>query len=166
MLQALRECNVQLNDAAQALFADCRFTTLKQPQVVELALVSVADLGLPDGATYEQLIHRALDSGLVECPLELGPRLRVQFLNQPEAAAEVPERRHRAPHGSITVASSPLDELDETPKGFYLRRMDGVLWLRGYFSWSGHVWSPDDVFAFSRRSGSSAAEPSDGAESR
>jgi hypothetical protein len=48
------------------------------------------------------------------------------------------------------VASRPLDESEETPKGFYLRRNDGVLWLRGYWSHAGHLWSPEDLLVFSR----------------
>jgi hypothetical protein len=63
---------------------------------------------------------------------------------------EAPATRHRAPAGSITIASSPLDDRDETPKGFYLRRVDGTLWLRGYRSSPAHVWDPEDVFVFSR----------------
>jgi hypothetical protein len=32
-----------------------------------------------------------------------------------------------------------------------LRRIEGDLWLRGYQSWPGHHWSPQDVFVFVRR---------------
>jgi hypothetical protein len=73
----------------------------------------------------------------------------LQFLNQPEGSAGLPETHHRAPFGAITVASTPLDDCDETPKGFDLRRMDGVLWLRGYWSWPGHIWNPEDVLVLS-----------------
>ena len=112
--------------------------------------MSVAELGFADGATYGQLTVRALDFGLVECPLELGPHLRTQFLNQPESGDGSPLTHGRAPAGSITVASPPLDESDDTPKGFYLRRVDGVLWLRGYWSWDGHIWGPTDLLLFAR----------------
>jgi hypothetical protein len=44
--------------------------------------------------------------------------------------------------------SAALVEDDEFPKGFYLRRIDGVLWLRGYRSGPAHVWSPDDRLVF------------------
>ena len=115
----------------------------------------MAELGFGGGATYEQLTARALESGLVECPLELGPHLRVQFLDQPEGVAGSSSTPHRAPPGSITVASRPLDASDETPKGFYLRCVQGVSWLRGYRSWPGHLWSPEDVLVFAR--GRSAA---------
>jgi hypothetical protein len=73
----------------------------------------------------------------------------MQFLDQPEGVDALPLTGRRAPRGSITVASLPLDDSDETPKGFYLRCMDGVLWLRGYWSSPGHMWSPEDVLVFS-----------------
>jgi hypothetical protein len=150
LLHLLRERSVQLNRAAEALFDDPRFRPLSHSTVIEIAVLSVADLGFGQGATYQQLVARALESGLVECPLELGPQLRLQFLDQPEGPADSPTTERRAPPGSITVASAPLDDRDETPKGFYLRRFDGVLWLRGYWSWPGHLWSPEGVLVFSR----------------
>ena len=150
LFQALCRHNVHFNQAAEALFDDPRFTPLAQGKVIEIAAISVSGLGFEEGATYEQLTARALESGLVECPLELAPHLRMQFLDQPEGSAGFPVTQHRAPPGSITVASSPLDDRDETPKGFYLRRIDGVLWLRGYWSSPGNLWSPGDVFVFSR----------------
>ena len=150
LLRALRERNVQFNNAAEALFEDRRFTTLGRQHLIEIAALSVAELGFGEGATYGQLIARALESGLIECPLEIGPHLRLQFLDQPDGADGMPLTHGRAPPGSITVASPPLDDTDETPKGFYLRRVDGALSLRGYWSWSGHIWSPEDVLVFSR----------------
>jgi hypothetical protein len=84
------------------------------------------------------------------CPLELGPHPRLQFLDQPEGHLGHPSSKHRAPHGSITVASRPLTEDYETPKGFYLRRIDGVLWLRGYCSAPDDIWNPEDRLVFCR----------------
>lgn len=150
LVRALRERNVQLNQAAEALFEDDRFTTRIRSAVIEIACRSVADLGFGRGATYDQLIARALRSGLVECPLELGPHLRLQLPGQPEGSEGSPATAHRAPPGSITVASPPLDDRDETPKGFYLQRIDGVLWLRGYWSSPDHVWRPEDLLVFAR----------------
>jgi len=148
--QALRDQSVQLNRAAEDLLEDRRFTTLSRRRVVEIAALTVAELGFAEGATCDQLTARALASGWVACPLELGPHLRLQFLDQAEGSVGFPAIQHRAPPGSITVASSPLDDLDETPKGFYLRRIDGVLWLRGYWSDPENVWRPDDVLIFAR----------------
>jgi hypothetical protein len=44
--------------------------------------------------------------------------------------------------------SAPLAADDDIPKGFCLRRIDGVLWLRGYRSGPEHIWSPDDRLIF------------------
>jgi len=149
LLAAVRQHNIRLNAAADALFADHRFTTLDRSRVVEIVARSVTDLGFVRGATYRALTTRASALGLVECPLEVGPHFRLQFLDQPEAPAESRAATRRAPPGSITIASPPLDDSDETPKGFYLMRFDGALWLRGYWAGADHVWSPEDVLLFS-----------------
>jgi hypothetical protein len=150
LAKALGEQSVRLNQAAEALFEDRRFTTLKRQQVIQIAALSVADLGLHDGGTFGEFTARALEAGLFECPLEMGPHLRTQFLDQPKGEYGIPRTDGRAPRGSFTVASSPLDDDAATPKGFYLTCVDGVLWLRGYWSSPDHVWSPEDVLVFSR----------------
>lgn len=152
LAQALGEQSVHLNQAAEALFEDRRFTPLKRQQVIQIAALSVADLGLRDGGTYGELTARALEAELFECPLELGPHLRMQFLDQPKGESRTPRRDGRAPRGSFTVTSSPLDDNAATPKGFYLTCVDGVLWLRGYWSSPDHLFSPEDVLVFSRGS--------------
>jgi hypothetical protein len=146
LLDGLRACKVQLNRTAEVLFEDRRFTVHGEIEIIEITCLSVAELGLTDGATYGVLVEQARRMGLIECPLELGPHLRMQFLEQPEAARTA--KSHAAPPGSITVASPPLDQSEETPKGFYLRRAEGVLWLRGYWCSSDVIWKPRDVFVF------------------
>jgi len=162
LLALLREHGVRLNEAAEALFEDPRFTTPGRRRVVGIAALSVAELGFGDGARYGQLIARARESGLVECPLELGPHLRLQFPEQPAVADGLPSTRGRAPPGSLTITSPPLDEDEATPKGFYLRRVANVSWLRAYRSGSGHVWSPEDLLVFSKGIPARAAAGAEG----
>lgn len=152
LLRALRARDVRVNEAAAALFEDPRFRPESRERLVGIALRAVAALGFAAGATHAQILARALESGLAECPLELGPHLRLQYLQRLEAAHEASPSRGQAPPGSITVMSPPLDDRDETPKGFYLRRVDGVSWLRGYWSSPGHVWAPGDLLVFARAS--------------
>jgi hypothetical protein len=151
LLQRLEASRVELNDAGRVLFADPRFLTSESPSVVETVETSVAALGFPDGATYSQILEAAVCRKLDLCPLELGPHFRLQYLGQPEGFVGQSASQHRAPPGSITVASQPLSEDDNIPKGFYLRRISGVLWLRGYHSGPEHVWSPEDRFLFCNR---------------
>ena len=96
-----------------------------------------------------EILARAGGLGLGLCPPELGPWLRLEYLDQPEGNAGQPARPGLAPAGAITIVSAALVEDDGFPKGFYLRRSDGVPWLRGYRSGPAHVWSPDDRLIFS-----------------
>lgn len=139
---------IKLNEAAQTLFAHEGFTTSESSYSVETAEITVGALGYSNGAAIAQIFDKAQDVGLSLCPLELGPHLRLQFLDQAEGSLGQPPSRHRAPPGSLTIASRPLTEDDDVPKGFYLRRIDGVLWLRGYHSGSEHLWSPEDHLIF------------------
>lgn len=107
------------------------------------------ELGFPEGGVTAAVHRRASDHGLSVCPLELGPHMRLQTLDQPEAPFEA--SRHRAPPGSITIASAPLSSDPAVPQGFYLRRVDGTLWLRGYRCAAEHVWSAGDRLLFCRR---------------
>ena len=149
----LQRNSIQLNEYARNLFALSGFTTA--PAASRLATVElvVAHLGFLRGATTGQIHERAAELGLTLCPLELGPHLRLQYLDQPEGHLGHPPSKHRAPPGSITVASRPLTDDVDTPKGFYLRRIDGVLWLRGYRCAPDDIWRPEDRLVFCRPPG-------------
>ena len=153
LLATLRAHEILLNQAAEELFADHRFEPSRQAKVIGIEALTVSDLGFREGGTYGQLAARALEFGLVECPLELGPYLRLQFLNQPEAPVGHSLTKRGAPSGAITIASMPLDKTDKAPKGFYLRHVDGSRWLRGYWAELDHVWSQEAVWVFSREGG-------------
>jgi len=144
----LQKAGIRFNEAAESLFRDDRFVTTPDDALLETVEASAGDLGLRDGATFAAIVDRAASIGLTMCPLELGPYLRLQFTDQAEGFVGKPLTSHCAPPGSITVASAPLADDDETPKGFYLRRIDSVLWLRGYRASPDHLYSANDVFVF------------------
>jgi hypothetical protein len=148
LLERLAQNGVELNEAARILFASDKFVTsgvCAQLRTVELR---VRQLGFPKGATTPDLYASAIRLGLRLCPLELGPHLRLQFLEQPEGFLGQPVRQDRAPPGAITIASETLSDDDHFPKGFYLRRINGTLWLRGYWSGPEHICDADDHFVF------------------
>ncbi|MBH9579447.1 hypothetical protein [Inhella proteolytica] len=147
LLQRLAAAQVKMNLAGQQLFADERFRTAAQPEQIQVQQISVADLGLPDGGVMAQILAAAAGRGLQPCPLELGPHLRL-LLDQAEGALGFAPTRNQSPPGAITVVSAPLCEDDAVPKGFYLRRIEGVLWLRGYWSSAEHVRRPDEQLVF------------------
>jgi len=150
LLAEIENTGIQLNEAARVLFAHDKFATSQAVSTLETVELSVANLGCAQGANIAQIHDRAAALGLSLCPLELGPHLRLQYLDQPEGYLGHPPSQHRAPPGSLTVASRELTDDVEIPKGFYLRRIEGVLWLRGYWSGLDHIWSPADRLVFCR----------------
>ena len=148
LLQQLERNAISLNESAHTLFASDRFTTAQTRRSLTTVELTVRDLGCPQGATTAEIYARAAALGLGLCPLELGPHLRLQYLDQPEGYWGQPLRQHQAPSGSITIASEPLTPDDDFPKGFYLRRIKGELWLRGYRAGPDHVWEADDHLLF------------------
>lgn len=150
LLQQLRDNHVSLNESADRLFASDRFTTAPTRHALTTVELTVRALGFPRGATSAELYAEAAALGLGLCPLELGPHFRLSYLDQPEGYWGQPLREHQAPSGSITVASEPLVSDDDFPKGFYLRRIQGALWLRGYRSGPEHVWEAEDHLLFCR----------------
>lgn len=136
LLQRLGEQSIRLNDYATSLFADPDFMTSREPAELRVAFVSLTEIGLPNGGRYTEILAQAADTGLEACPLELAPHLRLDYQDQPEG-----------PY--LTVASLELRAGPETPNGFYLRRLNGELWLRGYESGPENIYQPDfSRFAF------------------
>lgn len=112
--------------------------------------LTVRDLGFPQGATTADLCAQAVLLGLQLCPLELGPHLRLHYLDQPKGYWGQPIRQHQAPSRSITILSASLLEDDDFPKGFYIRKIKGELWIRGYRARVDHLWEADDHLLFCR----------------
>ena len=145
---ALRAQGIHLNRGAEELFADARFRPATETREWVIRALSVEDLGFASGATFPQLLDAAAARGLAPAPLELAAYLRMQFMDQAPAPPDPPGKERRAPSGSLTVVSHPLDAGGAGPRGFYLRHADGVLWLRGYWADDAHVWSPGDRLVF------------------
>lgn len=147
LIHNLQKQSILMNEFGKMLFADNKFATSVSKYTLETVELTVQDLGLLEGGTISQIFSRANQLDLKSCPLELGPFLRLGYLDQPESGL-YSHQQDQAPNGSITVASEILTEDDKFPKGFYLRRIDGVLWLRGYICDDQHVWEPSDHFIF------------------
>ncbi|MBX3374915.1 MAG: hypothetical protein KF817_13875 [Phycisphaeraceae bacterium] len=145
LLERLRNAGVEINAIGLELFEDDRFQTLDGVSVIALVRTTVADLGLRDGGVFVHVVQAARARGLALCPLEVGPSLRLVMTDQAEGARGFEQTPHRAPPGSITVLSPPLREDRDEYRGFYLRRIDGILWLRGFRAEAGHVWRPEDM---------------------
>ena len=145
LLARLKAQQVALNEHAQTLFASDLFAVAEIAQDIRVCEVSVAELALPAGGTWQALIDAAEVRGLKPCPMETAAYLRLALTDQQEDPSDALTGAGRAPAGALTVISPPLSKDADFPRGFYLRRLDGVDWLRGYRSDEAHVWLPDAV---------------------
>lgn len=146
LLGALEASGVGLNAHAETLLHREEFDGRDREAVV-VTERTVAGLGFPDGATLPEIFRGARDQDLLLCPLATAPYLRLAWDEQASAPDSVMSAG-RAPTDSLTVASEVPSADHEFPKGFYLRRVDGEQWLRGYRCDDEHVWAADDRFLF------------------
>jgi hypothetical protein len=127
----LASASVSLNAYAEQLFEAPEFTVSAYPRQIALITVSLSDLGLHSGGTLPDIFERASTHGYDLCPLEVAPHLRLEFLDQ-------------SPGPYLTIASPrPRPHDMDFPAGFYVRRLDDGLWLRGYRTDDDWVFPPD-----------------------
>jgi len=148
LIERLATAGIEMNSIALAMLEDDSFRMQEQPATFEVELRTLNELGLPDGGTLAQAIDAATALGFGLCPRELGPYLRLAYMDQEEGSVGYEATRHQAPPGSITVVDQRPKEDESEYQGLYLRRIEGKLWLRGYRSWSGHLWQPQDTLVF------------------
>ncbi len=100
----------------------------KEKTTIELAKISVANLGYPDGATTEEILTRALENCLFPCPAEASFQLRRQYGDQPEAEY-------------LYIATNP-----HWNQIFYVYNAYSELWMRRSFCFSNEKWSPESLW--------------------
>lgn len=146
IVRALRDAGVRLNVHAETLLAHPAFD---EPESRRMRIVerTVEQLGLVAGAVQSEVFAAARSQGLELCPLVTGPYLRLAMSDQANAPDSVLSAG-RAPTGAVHIASEPVSEDVEYPKGFYLRVVDGQVWLRGYRCDDTYVWGPGQRLAF------------------
>jgi hypothetical protein len=84
LLDALDAQGVHVGDAAQEVLHRPAFMVSASKRDVQLARVSVAQLGFgPEGASLAEIYRRAARSGLELCPPEVAAQLRLQYRDQP-----------------------------------------------------------------------------------
>jgi hypothetical protein len=135
LLQQLESSGIQFNKYAHTLFEHPAFLPDSKITEVQLVKIKFSDLNLSNPCSYKAILEQALKLNLKLCPLYLAAFLRLQFLDQAEG-----------PY--LTIASEkPIDD-DNYPNGFYVRKLDGILWLRGYRAEGDCEWPNENEFIF------------------
>ena len=111
----------------------------KSKQFLNLVVLSVKELGFPDGAQLQDIYEAATCNwGLELCPAEVGPQLRLQYLDQPEGEW-------------LIIAMNPICDSDGDPSLFYVRCDGGTRWLSARFGDPGGFWGASHRFVFVSR---------------
>jgi hypothetical protein len=80
---ALDAARVRVGDSADEILGRPGFQFSPAKQDVDLVVVSVSELGFPNGARLDDIHRRAGELGLELCPAEVAPLLRLAYANQP-----------------------------------------------------------------------------------
>lgn len=142
----LAAAGVELNDYARMLLAHQIFDSVRPAEQANFASFRVQDLGIQQPATLKTILDLAMSRGLALCPASAGPFLRLAIMDQQNSTNSTLSAGKK-PANSLTIASLPLGT-DDIPKGFYLRVVDGVPWLRGYRCENAYEFGPEDAFIF------------------
>jgi hypothetical protein len=135
LIQRLMDAGIQFNEYAHILFKHSSFTPDNHIFNVKLVKVTLTDLGLNNPCSFQDIIDKGLSLGLQLCPLYLAAFLRLEYLDQAD--------------GPYLTIASPRPEIDEAyPTGFYIRNLQGSLWLRGYRVEGEAEWPLDNEFVF------------------
>jgi len=102
---------------------------------IDLAIVTVADLGFKRATRYDVICKRIVEIGAQLCPNEVGPALRDQYLYQPSGE-----------YNAIVIAMESLTVSEGNLRIFILLRDHSWQWLSTCNGDPGDMWGPDFRF--------------------
>lgn len=138
-LQAeLKQVGVNIISYAEDMLKSSDFTTLSKPQIYNTVRLKVADLGLSDYPTTDQVYKRAEELGLELCPAEVGPHYRLKYADQPLGEW-------------FYIGMKQIADRNGGPYVFKLGRDVGGLWLDSCWAGPDNEWAPKREFVFGLR---------------
>lgn len=146
LFASLEEHQIALNPLAHQLLEQLENVKLQAVQAIEWVEVTVGELGLKQGGTLLEIFAAANSNGLRLCETEMAPLLSLHYPYSKNSTGLI--STGKVPETAVTIASNILQDSDNFPKGFYLRKIDGTHWLRGYLCDHLHVFDPMDGFIF------------------
>jgi len=133
--QALQDASMNVSDWAADMMKQDAFTVVDKEEQVGLVNVSVDELGFDSATRYNAICARAKERGLELCPPEVGPQLRLQYLDQPLGEW-------------VRVAMEAIRDSGGGLHVFHVAHPNAGLWLGSSSDGPGDLWPPDDRFVF------------------
>lgn len=143
LLAEFQRHDIAMNAMGWQLFAALQLPGVRR--AYEVWELTAADLGFPEGAITQDVWQRAEERGFRLWPLEAAPYLRLASLEQ---AGD--DWRIVASHGLSKRPATRSPDEPPAPSGFYLRRLEGQFWLRGYTASEDYIWNAETRFLFTR----------------
>ncbi len=131
----LKERGMNVSDWSVDIMKQGAFTVAEQEEQIDLVNVSVAELGFDKAIRYDAICARAKERGLELCPPEVGPQLRLQYLDQ--SLGEW-----------LRVAMEAIRGSDGDLNVFRVEHHDDGLWLGSYYGKPDDLWYPGGRFVF------------------
>jgi hypothetical protein len=135
--KAFTDAEMKIGDWGNDVLGNPAFEVAEKETIVDLVVVSVAELGFNDGATRRGIYKRAHKLGLQACPAEIGPQLRLQYPDQPRAEW-------------LVIGMDPITATDGRLSVFNVVRCNNEYWLHGYRGHPDYLWLASDRFVFVR----------------
>lgn len=127
-----------LSKWAKDILNKTEFEASPEPTEADLVILSLENLGFPQGATYMDICSRADKLGLDLCPSEVGLQLRLQYPNQPK-------------NEYLFIAMKTIVDSDGGPSLWSVNRGDSEPWLYAADGGPDFRWDSDNLFVFVRR---------------
>lgn len=135
---ALKAAGCKISGRASDMLNQPGFTAAAEESEIELVRLTVAELGFPKRATREDIYNRAKERGLDLCPAEVGPRLRLEYKDQPKGEW-------------LRVAIDPIRVLGGDPDVWDVGHDADGLWILGDCGYPGNFWNASNQWVFVRR---------------
>ncbi len=138
-ITAIEDANGRASDWAKVIMNKPAFTASDESTELDLVIVTVAELGFPDGAKRQDIYDKAISFGLSLCPPEAGPQLRLQYMDQPKSEW-------------LFIAMEPITGSDGGGISvFNVNHRDNVHWLSANYGAPGIIWYGSSRWVFCRR---------------
>lgn len=134
--KALLDSGFRIGSWADDVLKSSNFTLSTIERKIDLVRITPKDLGFSNGAYRKDIYKRALEVGLKLCPLEVGPQLRLQYLDQPKLE-------------SLQIGMEPQVDSEGHESEFrVVYGGDNFIWLVGDHKHPNDFWAPEEYFIF------------------
>lgn len=135
LLSTIKNSGMQIGKWAEDIMGKPAFVVSSNNIAIDLIVKSVSELGFDEGANFDQICQAAQKIGLIKCPAEAGPQLRLQHTDQPEGEW-------------LVVAMDSITDSAGDPRMFLVGHNDRGRWLVGDFGFAEHVYGRTKKFVF------------------